>query len=508
MEVNAGMPMPIRPGFAAMTVASLLVLLIGAFASGLVQPAQRASVSSATYEVVIRHGRVIDPESRLDAVLNIGVSDGVIRAIDSQPLIGRSVIDATGLVVAPGFIDIVWGMPREYAAVQLLDGVTTSLELWIGTDDVERWYAERDGKAVTNFGVAIGHERVRRSVMHDPGLPGSRGDAMNRAATDAELVEILRRIDRGLAEGALVVSMTNVTPGASGWETLQVFQAAGRAGAVLWSPPRETGNWHADDMPRYLTELIGAAAVAGSALGITHLQASGGPHIPRLLQILEEARAQGMDVVAEVIPYSSNVSHINVVDSIDWQNWPDAWFEDMEWMATGERLTRENYALYRERDGQVIIHNDQIEPLVTEAVMSPLTMVVSGAYLDELGHGHPRASGTHARLLGHYVRERRKLSMGDALCKMSLMVAQYLEGRTPAIANKGRIREAADADIVVFDEGRIIDRATFRNPTQASEGVRYVLVNGVLVVRDGLIQPDVFAGRPVRAPVPDWRGRK
>jgi adenine deaminase len=129
MEVNAGMPMPIRPGFAAMTVASLLVLLIGAFASGLVQPAQRASVSSATYEVVIRHGRVIDPESRLDAVLNIGVSDGVIRAIDSQPLIGRSVIDATGLVVAPGFIDIVWGMPREYAAVQLLDGVTTSLEL-------------------------------------------------------------------------------------------------------------------------------------------------------------------------------------------------------------------------------------------------------------------------------------------------------------------------------------------------------------------------------------------
>lgn len=119
------------------------------------------------------------------------------------------------------------------------------------------------------------------------------------------------------------------------------------------------------------------------------------------------------------------------------------------------------------------MHNEHIEPLVTEAVASPLTMIMSGENLDEEGYGHLRASGTHARVLGRYVRERRALSMMDALRKMSLTIAQRLEGRAPVLAKKGHLSEGADADIVVFDPGRIIDRATFRKPTQPSEGVRY-----------------------------------
>jgi N-acyl-D-aspartate/D-glutamate deacylase len=500
--------MPIRSTISAMTMASLAVFLIGACASGRLQPARSASVGSVTYDVVIRNGRVMDPESGLDVVGSIGVSGGVIRAISTQPLTGRAVIDATGLVVAPGFIDVVWQMPQAYAQVQLLDGVTTTLELWIGTDDVDRWYAERDGKAVTNFGVAVGHERIRRALMGDPGIPGSPGDAIHRAATDAEIQEIRGSIERGLARGALAVSLTNVTPAASGWEALETFRAARRAGAVVWAPPRETGNWDVDDMPRFLTELIGTAAVTGAELCITHIQASGGPHTPRLLSIVEDARAHGMDVTADVFPYTSNVSHIRFVDSENWRTWPDEWFRDLEWMVTGERLTRENYPRFREQDGQVIVHNDHIEPLLTEALASPFTMIVSGAYLDEQGHGHPRASGAHARLLGHYVRERRAVSMMDALRKMSLMVAQRLEGRAPALAKKGRLREGADADIVVFDPGRVIDRATFRKPTQPSEGVRYVLINGVSVVRDGLIQPAVFVGRSVRGASPNGLEQK
>jgi dihydroorotase len=218
------------------------------------------------------------------------------------------------------------------------------------------------------------------------------------------------------------------------------------------------------------------------------------------LRIVEDARAQGLDVTAEVFPYTSNVSHISLVDSEDWRTWPDEWFRDLEWMATGVRLSRETYPRYREQDGQVIVHNDHLEPLVTEALASPFTLVVSGGYLDEQGHGHPRASGTHARVLGRYVRERLELSMMDALRKMSLMVAQRLEGRAPAFGRKGRLREGADADIVVFDPSRIIDRATFREPAQPSEGVRYLLINGALAVREGLIQQDVLAGRSLRGP--------
>lgn len=465
--------------------------------AGHVQPAGSASGQSETYDVVIHNGRVMDPESGLDAVRNIGVTGGVVRTIGTEPLTGRADIDATGLVVAPGFIDVVFEMPRMYQHLQLLDGVTTALGLWVGTDDVDRWYAEREGRAVTNFGVAVGHERVRRVVMRDPGRPGAPGDAMHRAATDGELAEIRRAIERGLARGALAVSLTNVTPGASGWETLEMFRAASGAGAVVWAPPRETGNWDADDMPRYLTELIGAAAVTGAELCIVHIQASGGPHTLRLLRIVEEARVRGVTVTAEVFPYTANLSHIGVFS--DWQRWPDSAFRDLEWMATGERLTRETFARYREQDAFVIIHNEYLEPIVSDAVGSPLTLVVSGAYLDERGRGHPRASGTHARVLGHYVRERRVLSMMEALRKMSLMPARLLEGRTPRFKRKGRLREGADADLVVFDPGRIIDRATFQEPARPSEGVRHLLIEGVVVVRDGVVQEGVRPGHPIRA---------
>ncbi len=499
--------MPARPIISTLPLSLLAAaLFLGAGAAGRFQPAPSALASPVTYDVVIHNGRLMDPESGLDAIRSVGIRAGVIRAISTQPLTGRLEIDATGLVVAPGFIDVLWEMPRAYERVQLLDGVTTALELWIGTDDIDRWYAEHEGRAVTNFGVAVGHERIRRAQMGDPGLPGSPGDAMHRAATDAEIQEIRRNIERGLARGALAVSLTNVTPAASGWETLETFRAARRAGAVVWAPPRETGNWDVDDMPRFLTELIGGAAVTGTELCIVHIQASGGPHTPRLLRIVEEARAQGLDVTAEVFPYTSNVSHISFLDSEDWRGWPDAWFRDLEWMATGERLTRETYPRYRQQDGQVIVHNDHIEPFLAEALASPYTTIVSGAYLDEQGHGHPRGSGTHARVLGHYVREKTVLSLVEAIRKMTLMPAQRLERRVPAMKNKGRIREGADADIVVFDAGRIIDRATFREPTRPSEGVRHVLINGVLVVRDGVIQEDVFAGRAVRAPFSSAQG--
>jgi N-acyl-D-aspartate/D-glutamate deacylase len=471
-----------------------------ACASGRPPTVRSASISPDVHDVVIRNGRVIDPESGLDATRNVGIRAGIISAISSEPLAGRLEVEATGLVVAPGFVDVVWETPQAYQAVRLLDGVTTALNLWIGTADVDDWYAERQGKGVMNFGVAVGHERVRRAVMRDPGLPGSPGDAMHRAATDAEIAEMRRSIERGLASGALAVSLTNVTPAASGWETFEMFRAARHAGAVAWAPPRETGNWEVDDMPRFLTELIGVAAVTGAELCVVHIQASGGPHTHRLLSIVEEARRQGLGVTAEVFPYTANLSNIRFLDSEGWQTWPDAWFRDLEWVTTGERLTRETYARYREQNGFVVIHNDDIAPMVTEAVASPFTLIASGGYLDEQGHGHPRASGTHARVLGYYVREKAVLSLGEALRKMTLLPAQLLERRVPAMKKKGRIRDGADADIVVFDARSVIDRATFRDPMRPSEGVRFVLINGLVVVRDGVVQEGVLAGRPIRAP--------
>jgi dihydroorotase len=137
---------------------------------------------------------------------------------------------------------------------------------------------------------------------------------------------------------------------------------------------------------------------------------------------------------------------------------------------------------------------------VDAAIESPLTMIASDGYLSR-GQGHPRTAGTYARVLGHYVREMKTLDLMMALRKMTLMPAQRLEKRAPMFKEKGRIRVGADADITIFDPTRIIDKATYEKPLQYSEGIQFVLVNGVAVLRDGKLVEGASPGRAARAPI-------
>src|SRR5580700_4227121 len=185
-----------RMCIAAIAIAAGTIILSYGLAAGF-------AADDDKYDVVIANGRVMDPESGLDAVRNVGISGGKIRTISTSPLKGKMTIDAKGLVVAPGFIDLhEHGQePRNYQ-FQAHDGVTTSLELEAGTDDVARWYAAREGKSLINFGVSIGHIPVRMNVMHDPGSFLPTGDAAHRAATAEELTEMIAVIDRGFRQGA------------------------------------------------------------------------------------------------------------------------------------------------------------------------------------------------------------------------------------------------------------------------------------------------------------------
>src|SRR5438045_4439233 len=168
-----------------------------------------ASGQRSSYDVVIANGRVIDPETRLDAIRFVGVRGGKIAAIATTPLTGETTIDAKGLVVAPGFIDLhAHGQDDENYRVFALDGVTTALELEVGTEDVPRFYAGREGKALINYGASVGHVRERMVVMRDPSqalLPTGSGG--HEVATDEQIAEIKRRIDAGLAAGAVGVGM-------------------------------------------------------------------------------------------------------------------------------------------------------------------------------------------------------------------------------------------------------------------------------------------------------------
>src|SRR5207248_7869536 len=158
------------------------------------------------YDRVILSGRVIDPAPRLDAVRNIGLTGGRIAVITTRAIRGRDTVDAHGLVVAPGFIDLhAHGQTPETYRFYALDGVTTALELELGAADVAAWYRERSGGERINYGVSIGHIKVRMAVMHDSGSWMPVSDGAYRAASPAEVDEMSKRMEMGLGEGGVRV---------------------------------------------------------------------------------------------------------------------------------------------------------------------------------------------------------------------------------------------------------------------------------------------------------------
>jgi N-acyl-D-aspartate/D-glutamate deacylase len=445
------------------------------------------------FDVVIENGRVLDPESGLDAVRNIGILGGKIAAIDSRPLQGKQRIDGRGLAVAPGFIDLHrHGQDEENYRYAALDGVTTALELEVGTGDVERWYREREAGQLIHYGVAIGHIPVRMAVMGDSGdfLPS--GPAATRAATDAETSEMRRRIEDGLRAGALAVGFgTAYTPAASQWEVLEMFRAAGARGA--------SAHIHVRSGIQGIQEAIANAVVTGTPLHIVHINSTGGSNVGRMLQLIGEAQARGLDVTTEAYPYNRGSTRIESALYDNWQQMSDAAIGQIIWVATGESLTRESFARYRQQGGSVIQAPGAMEN-VQRAINSPLTMIASDGSQMKDGKGHPRSTGTYSQVLGRYVREAGTLTLMEALRKMTLMPAKRLEARVPDMRDRGRIRVGAYADVVVFDPARVIDRSTYQQQALPPDGIVHVLVNGVPVVAGGIVVQGAAPGRAIRAP--------
>jgi N-acyl-D-aspartate/D-glutamate deacylase len=460
----------------------------------------RAQASGPTYDLVLSGGRVMDPETGLDAVRNVGIRQGRIEAVTARPLSGRDAIDAAGLVVAPGFIDLhSHGHDPENYRLQALDGVTATMDLEIGAVDVPRWYAERAGKSSLHHGVAVGHAAVRMRVMGDPPaeLPSSQSNAARREASREELERIRRGVEEGLGNGALAVGMVlQYTPAASRWEVLEVFRTAARFGATSHVHLRYMGHGGAGALAG-LQEAIANSAVAGCALHVLHVTSNGLDATDQLLAVIDEARARGLDVTTEAYPYAAAVADIGSPLFDD--GWPERLrisHADLEWVATGERLTEATFARYRRTGGLAIAHMIP-ERAVAAAMKNPAVIVASDGAVRR-GRGHPRTAGTFSRLLGRLARERGELSVMQALLKSTLLPARRIEKRVPAMRRKGRLQEGADADITVFHPGEVLDRATYQRPDLPSAGIRHVIVGGTPIVRDGAYH-DLPAGRAIRA---------
>ena len=457
-----------------------------------------AVLAAQTYDVVLQNGRVMDPESGLDAVRSVGIQGKRIARISARPLQGKIEVDAKGLVIAPGFIDLhSHGQTPENYRYKAMDGVTTALELEVGVSPVAEWYAAREGKALINFGASSGHIAARMAVMKDTGNFLPRDAAMNRRATPEEQKAITAAVEKGLDEGALGIGLgLAYTPSATHEEILNIFYLAAKWKRPIFVHLRDSGV-STPGIFESLQEVIADAAASGASLHIVHINSMAQKKTAEALRMIEGARARGLDVTTEAYPYIAASTRLeSAVFEPGWQEKQGATYSDLLWVATGERLTPESFERYRKQGGPVVIFMNT-EEMVRLALANPIVMIASDGQITN-GKGHPRGAGTYARVLGKYVREEKALSLMDAIRKSSLMPAQRLEAMSSQMRRKGRIKVGDDADICVFDPDHVIDKATYENPAQYSEGFRYVLVGGTFVVRDGKLQ-DTAPGEAIRA---------
>jgi hypothetical protein len=456
-------------------------------------------------DLVIHGGRVVDPESGTDAVRDVGIAGGRIVRVSEQRLAGRRVIDAAGLVVAPGFIDLhQHGQDLENDRLKVQDGVTTALELEIGVPDVRAFLKAREGRALLNYGTAASHPWARATAwgIAAPTVLGAEvvpnaGPATDEAASPERLRAIQDRLRGELGAGGLGIGMgINYTPGADRLEVIEVFRVAAERGVPLWPHMRAAGYSDPGSSVASTAEVIAAAAVSGAPLHIVHINSMGLGQVFDCLRMIEGARARGLDVTTEAYPYGWGMTSLtSAFFNEGWRERMRIDYSDLRVVSTGETLTRESYERLRgSRQALLVLVRGNPDERVDAVIRHPLVMIASDGHVAG-GKGHPRTAGTYARILKRYVREQKSLTLADAIRKMSLMPAQRLEAATPQARGKGRIREGADADVVVFDPDMVADQATYEEPARPSTGFKYVLVGSVAVVDEGRLVDGVQPGR-------------
>lgn len=507
---------------------SLLVVLV---ASALITACNNGSAEES-FDLVITNGRVMDPETGLDAIRNVAIRDGRIVAVTEEAVTAAETIDASGLVVAPGFIDthFHWTRPLGYKFA-LRDGVTTAMDLEAGVygPRISEWYAMHEGRSQVNYGTSSGHEFARNKVteklpdedLFDAPYSVVKGRGAGTAWSDEVLDlekgnEMLSIIDDGLRQGAVgIASTVGYFPGATAREMFEVQRVAanyGRPTAVHLRYTPGTATTEANGAQ----EILANAVALNAPAVINHFNNPGWELVQELLVRL---RSSGHNVWGEIYPYAAGQTTINA-SFVRPENWVEVLgnrYEDtMQDPITGEFYTLEKYeqTVANSPATQIVLYKMSPDAIPDWCRLEGITiasdaMMLPGGWDDAPGwdtpyedvpNTHPRLAGTHGTCF-RLAREH-DIPLMQIIAASSYNPANYL-GKTGLVPmqERGRIQEGMVADITILDPATVRDNATYANGTAPTTGIPYVIVNGTVVVNDSVVLRDVAPGQPIRFPV-------